>query len=196
MDIKNLSPEINKLLSDFENQNDSVSHEELDLAVEILIFEIALIRYNLTEATESERMYFKEWLKTQMRELDTNNPSRAHSEKVIRRIGQGKHGEGAGYIESLLELADSEFKDKQKKIAQKDRRNNPLFDLLVPIIKNDPTMRSEDVYLKLLSEAKNQRLLMPADDEDTLEFSNEWQKPVKIKTVKNWISELKKKFSR
>jgi hypothetical protein len=57
VDIKNLSPEINKLLSDFENQNDSISHEELDLAVEILIFEIVNYIAHVLNQALAKRKY-------------------------------------------------------------------------------------------------------------------------------------------
>ena len=196
MDIKKISPAIAKLLSDFENQHILLSHEELDLATLELIFQIGLIRYNLTESSEIEKNSFKNWLRAKMKELDTNDTTSAHGEKVIRRIGQNRIGEGSKYIEALIQQADSEFKKKQKMIARNGRRNHPLYELLEKIIRQNPDKKPADIYKNLILEAKRCSLLMPPDEDDTIDFTDSEQKSLKIKTVMNWISQLKKKFSR
>jgi hypothetical protein len=193
MDIKNFSPKIAKLISDFENQDTIIhSHEENDLAALELIYQIGLLRYNLVESSEIEKSNFKNWLIAKMKELDTNDPSSAHGEKVIRRIGQNKIGEGSKYIEELIKLADCEFKKKQKKIAQKTRRNNPLYDLLEKIIQQNPSLSTEKTYLKLVSDARKAKILMPPDEDEILDFCSELLKPLKVKTVKGWVYKLKK----
>jgi hypothetical protein len=192
MDIKNFSPKIAKLISDFEHHATIYSHEENDLAALELMFEIGLLRYNLTESSEIEKNDFKNWLRAKMKELDTNDPSSAHGEKAIRRIGQNRFGEGSSYIETLIEQADSEFKKKQQVIAQKLRRNNPLYDLLEQIIQQNPSLITEKTYLKLVSDARKAKILMPPDEDEILDFCSELLKPLKVKTVKGWVYKLKK----
>ena len=134
--------------------NNDPGEESLDEMIEALdavIYKALLEKLGYTESGDEQKNLVRQKMNEYMINMDFNNPSLAHSEKMLHSIGAKDYIKAANYLEHLYKIRTAAISQKQKQIAQQPRKKDPFAEILVRLVRQKDDISYEETIERLES---------------------------------------------